>query len=158
MRYVVQHKKATYINFLVILINIAIYFFLALFIAFKFITNELFPNDLVLSLKGNPEEFLEPKSLDMVIEFMHIESFMVIVLLLTVISIFIRTIYNDKLKIYFSFILFLSAFLYFSSIFGVIFISETFAYINFLSFCILIFGTLIINTLNLYSFLSGKIK
>ncbi len=158
MRFVVQHKKAVYINFLVILFSLAIYPFLALYVLFKYFTNELFPKDIVLALQGNPEEFLEPKSLEAIIEAIHIESFLSIILFLTILSIFIRVNISDKVKIFTSLFLFLFYLGYIFSIFAIKFGLNAFSYVYFASFIGFISLSFIVNTINLFSFLTGKIK
>ncbi|HIE59862.1 MAG TPA: hypothetical protein EYH43_01915 [Persephonella sp.] len=158
MRFVVQHKKAVYINFLVVLFSLAIYPFLSLYTLFKYLTNELFPEDIILALQGNPEEFLEPKSIEAIIEAIHIESFLSIILFITLLSIFIRVNLPDKVKIYVSMILFIFYITYIFSIFAVRFGLNFFSYTYFISFIGFIFLAFGINTINLFAFLTGKIK
>ena len=158
MKFVVQHKKAVYINFLVVLFSLAIYTFLSLYILFKYLTNELFPKDIILALQGNPERFLEPKSIEAIIEDIHIESFLSVILFITLLSIFIRVNLPEKVKIYASLGLFIFYITYIFSIFTVKFGVNAFSYAYFISFVGFIFLAFVINTINLFAFLTGKIK
>ena len=158
MRFVVQHKKASYINFLIITYSIGAYFFIFSFTFYKYLSKELFPKDILLSLKGNPEEFLEPKSLLSIMESLHIELFLLLVLYITLFSIFIRTTFSETFKIntlFFGAVLIL---FYVLSIFGTKYLSDYFSNVYFISLVGFSIYSFAINTINIYCFLMGKVK
>jgi len=158
MRFVVQHKKASYINFLVLIFSTGAYFYIFLFPVYKYLTEEFFPKQIILALKGNPEEFLEPKDILSIMESLHIELFLLLVFFLTVSSILIRTSIKDKIKIYLIFSGFLSVFMYVFSIFGVKFLSDVFSYFYFISIIFIFLTGFFINSINIVCFITGKIK
>lgn len=158
MKFSIQHKKASYINFLVLLYSFGIYFFVLCFGIYKYLSKEFLPKDILLSIKGNPDEFLEPKSLLSVMESVHIELFLLLSLFITLFSIFIRTIFSETFKINSIFLGSLFILFYFVSIFGIMYLSDFYANLYFVSLTGIILYFLVINTINIYCFLSGKIK
>ncbi len=158
MRFVVQSKKATLINLLVILFSLSFYMFILLLILYTIEAKTFFPKDIILDIKGNPEEFLEPKPFLSVLEQIHISLFLYITSMLVVSSILYRTLVSNSLKSFLITVGFLSAVLEELSILGVVYISDTFAYVKFISFLVFVITLTVINTVNLISFLTGKIK
>ncbi|WP_293444418.1 hypothetical protein [Persephonella sp.] len=158
MRYTVQHRKSRYINFLVINLSFGIQFFMILFVLYKYLMEELFPEQIKLSILGDPDQFLEGKSLLQIVESVHIEVFLIMLTALTVMSILLRVEIPEKFKVFFIFTGFISGFVYAVSPFLVSFWGETFSYVQFLSFCSFIITCSAVNTLNIYCFLTGKIK
>jgi len=158
MRFVVQSKKATLINLLVILFSLSFYTFILLLILYTIEAKTFFPKDIILDIKGNPEEFLEPKPFLSILEQIHISLFLYITSMLVVSSILYRTLVSNSIKVLLITVGFLSALLEEVSIFGIVYISNTFAYVKFLSFLIFIITLTVINTINFISFLIRKIK
>jgi hypothetical protein len=158
MRFVVQHKKALYINFLIFLYSIGIYFFIISFGAYKFLSKEFFPQDILLSIKGNPDEFLESKSLLSIMESVHIELFLLLTVFITLFSVFIRTNFSEFFKINILFWGSFFIFLYFMSVFGIKYLSDYFSNIYFISLIAILLNLFLINSLNIYCFLAGKVK
>ncbi len=158
MRFVVQSKKATLINLLVILFSLSFYMFILLLILYTIEAKTFFPKDIILDIKGNPEEFLEPKPFLSVLEQIHISLFLYITSMLVVSSILYRTLVSNSLKSFLITVGFLSAILEELSILGVVYISDTFAYVKFISFLVFVITLTVINTVNFISFLTGKIK
>lgn len=101
---------------------------------------------------------MEPKDLVSIIENLHIESFLLIVFFLTIFSILIRTNIKNSLKLIFIFLGFLSVFIYISSIFAIRYLSDFFSYIYFISLITIFVIGIVVNSLNLVCFLTGKIK
>ena len=158
MRYTVQHRKSKYISFLVLNLSFGVQFFLILFVVYKYLMEEFFPEQIKLSILGDPDQFLEGKSLLQIVESVHIEVFLIMLTTLTVMSIMLRAEITEKLKIFFIFTGFISGFVYAVSPFAVSFLGETFSYVQFLFFCLFIVICSAVNTLNIYCFLTGKIK
>jgi len=158
MRYTVQHKKSRYISFLIVNLSLGINFFLVMFVFYKYLMEELFPEQIRLSILGDPDQFLEGKSLLQIVETVHIEVFLILLTALTVMSILLRVEIPEKLKLLFIFLGFISGFIYAVSPFLVSFLWEGFSNVQFLSFCLFIITCFLVNTLNIYCFLTGKIK
>ncbi len=158
MRFVVQSKKATLINVLVILFSLSFYIFVFSLIFYRLESNTLLPSQIVLDLKGNLEEFLEPKPISTVLEQMHINLFIFNTALLILSSILYRTFTDKKVK----FILIVSGFfsMYFEelSTLAVIYLDDKFSYVVSIGFFVMVFIMTLINSINLISFLTGKIK
>ncbi len=158
MRFVVQSKKATLINLLVILFSLSFYMFILLLILYTIEAKTFFPKDIILDIKGNPEEFLEPKPFLSILEQIHISLFLYITSMLVVSSILYRTLVSNCLKGFLITAGFLSVLFEEFSILGVVYISDIFAYIKFISFLVFAITLSVINTINFISFLTGKIK
>ena len=158
MRFVVQSKKATLINVLVILFSLSFYIFIFSLVAYKLEAKLFFPEDILLDIKGNPDEFLEPKPFLTVLEELHINLFLYTTSLLVIFSILYRTVISNRVKITLILIGFISMFVEKLSVFGIVYLSDFFAYVKSLSFLLFILTIIIVNSLNLFSFLTGKIK
>ncbi len=158
MRFVVQSKKATLINLLVILFSLSFYMFILLLTFYTIEAKTFFPKDIILDIKGNPEEFLEPKPFLSILEQIHISLFLYITSMLVVSSILYRTLVSNRLKGFLITAGFLSVLFEELSILGVVYISDIFAYIKLISFLVFAITLTVINTINFISFLTGKIK
>jgi len=119
MRFFVQHKKSQFINLLVVLFSLSFYLFLFFSVWLKIESNQFFPSDLVLDIKGNTEEFIEPKETVALIEQIHIELFLNLLAFLSLIGIMFRTLINHSLKILIVFFGFLAIVIYPLSILGI---------------------------------------
>ncbi len=158
MRFFVQHKKSNFINLLVILYSLSFYLFIIFSVWLKIESNQFFPSDLISDIKGNPEEFIEPKELISIIEEIHIYLFLNLLAFLFLIGIMFRTLLVHSVKLLVVFFGFLAIVLYPLSILGLKFFCNCFGYINFFSFMFLILVYLFLNSFNLISFITGKIK
>ncbi len=158
MRFFVQHKKSQFINLLVVLFFFSFYLFLFFSVWLKIESNQFFPSDLVVDIKGNPEEFIEPKELVSLIEQIHMELFLNLLAFLSLVGIMFRTLISHSLKILIVFFGFLAIVLYPLSILGIKFLSVYFGYIGFISYAFLLFLYFVVNSVNLISFLTGKIR
>jgi hypothetical protein len=158
MRYVIQHKKSSYINFLVLLFSFSLYFFVICFGVYKYLSGEFFPEEIRSVLLGNPDEFLEGKTVLQIVELMHIELFLILVVLLTVFSINLRVSIKDKIRYFLITAGFISGITYCLSPFLVKFISPLFSYLQFASFIFFLLITFYVNSLNIYGFLRGRIR
>ncbi len=158
MRFFVQHKKSQFINLLVVLFSFSFYLFLFFSVWLKIESNQFFPFDLVVDIKGNPEEFIEPKELVLLIEQIHIELFLNLLAFLSLVGIMFRTLISHSLKILIVFFGFLAIVLYPLSILGIKFLSIYFGYVGFISYVFLLFLYFIVNSINLISFLTGKVR
>ncbi len=158
MRFFVQHKKSQFINILVVLFSLSFYLFLFFSVWLKIESNQFFPSDLVIDIKGNSEEFIEPKEMVALIEQIHMELFLNLLAFLSLVGIMFRTLISHSLKILIVFFGFLATVLYPLSILGIKFISVYFGYVGFVSYIFLLFLYFIVNSINLISFLTGKVR
>ncbi len=158
MRFYVQHKKTDFINLLVVLFSISFYLFLIFSVWLKIESNQFLPSDIILDIKGNPEEFIEPKEIVPLIESIHINLFLNLIAFLSIAGIFFRTLVKHSLKILVVFLGFLFIIISPISLIGIKFLSDFFGYSAFLSYVFLILIYFTVNSINLFSFLTGKIK
>ncbi|ACO04001.1 MAG TPA: hypothetical protein DEP48_00410 [Persephonella sp.] len=158
MRYVVQHKKSNYIRFLVIFFSLSVYLYLVSVLVLRYELDYLFPDQILLQIRGNPDEFLEPVSFHSLLEEIHIYLFINLMIFLTLSSINLRTSLPDYLK-YTSgsvalFFILLESFSKILVYYGL----DTFSLLSFLSFLLYNSVFFLINSLNTYSFLRGSIR
>ncbi|SNZ06387.1 hypothetical protein SAMN06265182_0659 [Persephonella hydrogeniphila] len=158
MRYVIQHKKSFYITFLILLFSVSLYFFILSFGAYKYLSEEFFPEDIKVALLGNPEEFLEGKTVLQIVETIHIEIFLILVVLLTVFSVNLRVLMKESIRYLLIGIGFISGIVYSLSPFVVKFISPIFSFVQSISLSLFLLTTLFVNSLNIYAFLRGKVR
>ena len=102
----------------------------------KKITIGLYPHDVKQTLFGNEEEFIEPLTQGSFLEFLHIEIFFVMMILLTLSAVYIRLRSSRAGSSIILHIVMISAILSILSIFAAYFASETFVYVYVLSFLI----------------------
>ncbi len=102
----------------------------------KKITIGLYPHDVKQTLFGNEEEFIEPLTQGSFLEFLHIEIFFVMMILLTLSAVYIRLRSNRAGSSIILHIVMISAILSILSIFAAYFASEIFIYVYVLSFLI----------------------
>ena len=102
----------------------------------KKITIGLYPHDVKQTLFGNEEEFIEPLTQGSFLEFLHIEIFFVMMILLTLSAVYIRLRSSRAGSSIILHIVMISAILSILSIFVAYFASETFVYVYVLSFLI----------------------
>ncbi len=158
MRYLVQHKKAKYINFLVISLCISVYIYLVFASVLRYEMGYIYPDQITLYIKGNPDEFLEPIPLLSLLEEIHIYLFINIMLFLILFSISFRTFFPDIYKVLFG-----SAGLFFILLesigkLAVYYGFTAFSLFSSVSFFVYIFIFFFINSVNLYCFVRGKIR
>jgi hypothetical protein len=158
MRFFVQHKKENFISLLVILFSTVFYLFIIFSVWLKLESNQFFPSDLVLDIKGNPDEFIEPKEIVSLVEEIHVNLFLNLIALLSISGILFRTLINHNFKIFLTFSGFLAVILYPLSILGIKFLCNCFGIVSFISYLFLIFVFFIVNSINLISFLTGKFR
>ncbi len=158
MRFVVQSKKATFINVLVILFSLSFYIFLFVLVLYRLESGTLFPSDILLDIKGDPDQFLEPKPFLTILEQMHINLFIYNTAIVIISSILYRTALNKGLKYILVVSGFISMYVEELSTFGVLYFGNVFAYIGSLSFFVMVVVMFLINTVNLIWFIAGKIK
>lgn len=158
MRFFVQHKKSEFISLLVVLFSLTFYLFIFFSVLLKFGSNQFFPEEIVLDINGNLDEFIEPKELTALIENIHINLFINLIGFLSIAGILFRTLINHKLKILLVFVGFLSILIYPLSLLGIKFLWEGFGYLAFASFLLIIIVFFVVNSINILSFLNGKIR
>ncbi len=158
MRYVIQHKKTSYIQFLIILLSVAIQGFLFLFIVNKLLLGEFFPEDIKNLVAGNPEFFLEEMEIGQIVEKVHIELFLLSFVFLTVFSINLRLNIKDSHKITLSVLSFINIWTYVLSFFLIKFFPAIFSNVYTISLSLLFAVISGVNIMNIISFITGKIK
>ncbi|WP_457643018.1 hypothetical protein [Persephonella sp.] len=158
MRYAVQHKKSSYINTLVVLFSLSVYLFLAVFLVYKYLAEEVFPSDIYTVIAGKPEEYIEGLTFLQITEKLHTEVFLLGMVYLTIFSINLRVSINEKLKNVLTICGFLCLILYCAGILLVKTGIPASAYVYTFSFLSLVFIFTVVNTLNIYGFTRGKRK
>ncbi|MBK3333265.1 hypothetical protein GWK41_09300 [Persephonella atlantica] len=158
MRYVVQHRKASYIKFLVVMLSIFVQGFLTLFVVNKLLSGEFFPEDIKNLVAGNPDIFLEGIETGQIVEKVHIELFLLSVVFLTVFSINLRLNIKDSHKITLSIFSFLNIWVYVLSFFLIKLYPAVFSNIYTISLSLLLTVISAVNLMNIIFFTAGKIK
>ncbi len=158
VRYTLQHKKSGFITFLVVLFSLSVYTFITGFIFYKYLSDSLFSNDIVFQINGNPDIFMEGMELLQIIEMLHIEGFLLSMLFLTVFSINLRTLLPENLKVLLIMAGFISTGFYLLAPFGIKYISQLWGYVYTAGLLLSSLILVAVNTVNLYSFITGKLK
>ena len=86
----------------------------------------VFPNEVTTTLFGNEDEFIDPLSASSFLEFWHVEIFFIMMILLTLSTVFVRLAKHNTLKIIVLNILMLSALFSLFSLLFAFFISPVF--------------------------------
>ncbi|WP_457747446.1 hypothetical protein [Sulfurimonas sp.] len=138
-------KKENSMRYILNALLLFIVLYLTLDIYVKYLTIGLTPQLLSASLYGDENEFLDPMPLSVFLEFIHVEIFFMMILLLTLSAIYIRTQYKKKFAPFLLHLTSLSAIFSIFSVTVAFFLSSAMIYLYIICFYIWHFSALFIS-------------